>query len=72
MELAIIADTHLPRGARRIPDACLERLAAADAILHAGDLVQEEVLALLQAWGRPCTRSRATSTSRRSACGSRA
>ena len=53
MELAIIADTHLPRGARRIPDACLERLAAADAILHAGDLVAEEVLALLHGLGPP-------------------
>jgi uncharacterized protein len=38
MLLAIIADTHLPRGSRRLPQACLERLARADLILHAGDI----------------------------------
>jgi predicted phosphodiesterase len=38
MLIAAISDTHLPRGRRRIPDACLERLAAADLILHAGDV----------------------------------
>jgi len=53
MELAIISDTHMPRGNRRIPDACLARLRAADAIVHAGDLVAEEVLALLEGLGPP-------------------
>src|SRR4051794_30718773 len=53
MELAIISDTHMPRGNRRIPDACLARLRAADAIVHAGDLVAEEVLALLEELGPP-------------------
>ena len=53
MELAIISDTHMPRGDRRIPDACLERMRAADAIVHAGDLVAEEVLALLEGLGPP-------------------
>jgi uncharacterized protein len=53
MELAIISATHMPRGDRRIPDACLERLRAADAIVHAGDLVAEEVLALLEGLGPP-------------------
>ena len=37
MRLAIISDTHLPKGRRVLPAACLERLAAADAILHCGD-----------------------------------
>jgi putative phosphoesterase len=53
MELAIISDTHMPKGNRRIPDACLARLRAADAIVHAGDLVAEEVLALLEGLGPP-------------------
>ena len=44
MVIAVIADTHLPRGARRIPDACLERLGEADLILHAGDLTAASVL----------------------------
>jgi hypothetical protein len=36
--IAIIADTHMPRGDRRLPAECLDRLAAADLIVHAGDL----------------------------------
>jgi uncharacterized protein len=52
MEIAIISDTHLPRGSRRLPDACVERLGAADLIIHAGDLMRLEVLHELQALGR--------------------
>ena len=53
MRLAIISDTHMPRGARAIPDACLERCRAADAILHAGDLIDVSVLELLRSLGPP-------------------
>ena len=53
MQLAIISDTHMPRGARAIPDECLERCRAADAILHAGDLVDIPVLELLRSLGPP-------------------
>lgn len=53
MELAIISDTHLPRGGRSLPEACLARLRAADLILHAGDLVAVEVLELLESLGPP-------------------
>jgi uncharacterized protein len=53
MLIALISDTHLPRGARRIPDACLERLAGADLILHAGDFVAVEALEELEAIGPP-------------------
>jgi putative phosphoesterase len=35
--VAAISDTHLPRGARRLPEACLERVRAADLVLHGGD-----------------------------------
>ena len=49
-EVAIISDTHLPRGSRRIPAACLGRLVAADLIVHAGDFstiaAYEELLSL--------------------------
>ncbi len=51
--LAIISDTHMPRGARAIPDACLRRCREADAILHAGDLVDVAVLELLRGLGPP-------------------
>ena len=44
MRVAIVADTHLPRGRRRIPDRCWEEMAAADLILHAGDFTALEVL----------------------------
>jgi uncharacterized protein len=53
MRLAIISDTHLPRRGRAIPEACLERLRTADAILHAGDLIELSVLEYLQSLGPP-------------------
>jgi len=51
--LAIISDTHLPRGNRALPAACVERLRAADAILHAGDFIELSVLRELEALGPP-------------------
>jgi putative phosphoesterase len=51
--VAVISDTHLPRGARRIPEACLARLRAAELILHAGDVVAESVLDELEELGPP-------------------
>ena len=53
MLLAVISDTHLPRGARALPEGCVERLRSADLVLHAGDLVTAKVLAELRALGRP-------------------
>jgi putative phosphoesterase len=49
--VAVIADTHMPRGARRLPDSCLELLARADAILHAGDVTAASVLDELRELG---------------------
>ena len=49
--LAVISDTHLPRGARVLPDACVEQLRGADAILHAGDLIELSFLAELERIG---------------------
>jgi uncharacterized protein len=53
MRLAIVSDTHLPRGARVIPAACIERMRGADAILHAGDFMEPSVLEDLRALGPP-------------------
>jgi putative phosphoesterase len=53
MIVAVIADTHMPRGGRRLPDACVERLRSADLILHAGDVVAASVLEELEALGPP-------------------
>jgi putative phosphoesterase len=51
--LAVISDTHLPRGTRRIPDACLDAMRASDLILHAGDFTYPEVLDELERLGPP-------------------
>ncbi|TMK65648.1 MAG: metallophosphoesterase family protein [Actinobacteria bacterium] len=53
MRLAIVADTHLPRGGRRIPDRCWKEMAAADLILHAGDFTALEVLHDIESLGPP-------------------
>jgi len=51
--VAVISDTHLPRGKRQIPAACLERMRSADLILHAGDFVEAEVLHEIESIGPP-------------------
>jgi putative phosphoesterase len=51
--LAVISDTHLPRGSRALPEECLARLRAADLILHAGDFMTANVLADLRTLGPP-------------------
>lgn len=53
MRLAIISDTHLPRGRRRLPDDCVAELRAADVILHGGDIATAAVLDELEALGPP-------------------
>jgi putative phosphoesterase len=51
--IAIIADTHLPRGERRLSDRCLALLRGAELILHAGDISGVAVLDELSALGPP-------------------
>ncbi len=51
MQIAVISDTHLPRGSRRLPEECVDRLRAADLILHAGDLMRLPVLGQLESYG---------------------
>jgi putative phosphoesterase len=53
MLIAVISDTHLPRGARRLPETCVERIRTADLLLHAGDFSTLEVLRDLEAIGPP-------------------
>ncbi len=43
----------MPRGSRRLPDECVERLRVADLILHAGDFVAAAFLEELRALGPP-------------------
>lgn len=35
--IAVISDTHMPKGTRRLPSRCVELLGAARATIHAGD-----------------------------------
>jgi len=43
----------LPRGARRLPDRCVEHLRAADLVLHAGDVSSVGAFEELRALGPP-------------------
>jgi uncharacterized protein len=51
MRLAVISDTHLPRRSRALPAACVERLRAADLVIHTGDFVARSVLDELETLG---------------------
>jgi putative phosphoesterase len=48
--VAVTGDTHLPRGRRRLPEACVARIAAADLVIHTGDFstvgAYEEIAAI--------------------------
>ena len=51
MKIAVISDTHLPRGTRRLPSECLRQLESAELILHGGDFVAASVLEELRELG---------------------
>ena len=53
MLIAIISDTHMPRGRRALPSRAVEIMKSADLIIHAGDIMTVEVLAELEAFGPP-------------------
>jgi putative phosphoesterase len=53
MIVAALGDTHLPRGSRALPEECVRRLRAADAILHTGDHSSVGSLEELRALGPP-------------------
>ena len=49
VRLLVLADTHLPTRAKRLPAEVLDALATTDGVLHAGDWVDEATLDLLVA-----------------------
>src|SRR5438270_1957794 len=53
MIVGVISDTHMSGGRRKLPPACVKRLAACELIVHAGDVMTEEALAQLEAIGPP-------------------
>ena len=53
MRVAIISDTHMDGGRRRLPDRCVELIEESDLLLHAGDIMSIEALAEIEAIGTP-------------------
>ena len=53
MLVAVISDTHMPRGTRRLPDDFVERIRAADVLLHAGDFMTVGAMRQLERIGPP-------------------
>jgi uncharacterized protein len=51
VRIAIVSDTHMPRGGRKVPGPCVEAMRAADLIVHAGDFSSVEVLDWLETLG---------------------
>ena len=52
MLVVVLADTHIPRRAKGLPDGLTPYLERADLVLHAGDLLVEDVLYELEAYAR--------------------
>jgi uncharacterized protein len=51
--IAVTGDTHLPRGSRRLPAECVERIASADMVIHTGDFSRPEAYEEIAAIGPP-------------------
>lgn len=49
MRLLLIADTHVPKRARDLPARVWDEVAVADAVIHAGDWVEPQLLDALEA-----------------------
>jgi uncharacterized protein len=47
--IAVVADTHMPKGSRELPLECVEKIRSAEALIHAGDFSAASVLADLEA-----------------------
>ena len=51
--VAVVSDTHMPKGSRELPGRCIELLEQAELIVHAGDFSGEQVLDRFEAFGPP-------------------
>jgi putative phosphoesterase len=47
--IAVVSDTHMPKGKRQLPEECVEKIRAAEAVIHAGDFSEVSVLSELEA-----------------------
>jgi putative phosphoesterase len=48
--IAVLADTHMPKGSRRLPARCAELLGEAEAVIHAGDFFARPALEEIEAF----------------------
>lgn len=46
--IAVLADTHMPKGRRALPEECVARIREAKALIHAGDFSAASVLTELR------------------------
>ena len=53
MLVAVISDTHIAGGRRRLPGACVAAIEGADLLIHAGDVMTPDALAEIEAIGTP-------------------
>ncbi|MCM8813706.1 MAG: metallophosphatase family protein [Candidatus Omnitrophica bacterium] len=53
MKIGVISDTHIPVYCDCLPDAIVEHFRDVDMIIHAGDIVEPDVLRALQKTGIP-------------------
>lgn len=51
--IAIVSDTHMPKGTRVLPDRCVKVCRDADLIIHAGDFSEGSVLSTFEGFGPP-------------------
>lgn len=47
--IAVVSDTHMPKGRRALPEECVARIREAEALIHAGDFSAASILAELRA-----------------------
>ena len=53
MSIVILGDTHLPKGSRRLPEACVEAIRASELVIHTGDFTRLTALEEIAALGTP-------------------
>jgi len=53
--IAIVSDTHMPKGRRELPEECVRLCLDADLIIHGGDFMEPSILELFRSFGPPVT-----------------
>lgn len=51
--IAILGDTHMPKGERHLPRECVQLIRAAELVVHTGDFTGVETLELIESLGPP-------------------